>query len=357
MDYSSETRARLAFRLTTDGLLDAVRQGRAVGNEVTFWIDRSAPFWDELFTLHPILEWDVDEWSPDKYVRNIFLPAGRARAVQVVDSEPMWSEASNFLFTTWDRPDIEVLRGDEPGIFSRYFEPDELVQHEVDAERAFESEVALAQARCNALIPKWLDWAAEEGLQTINTTIDSLSNPEEMIFTRNTQLELKLTHQLLTKFRDEGERSLNYDERISWASRLTSMIEKGAQAISHVEDEVTKQSAKRDELAEAREWIEVNGSTRLRKIVDAGLLSASLAVYRTERIELERPGWFVWEPEALRNVINPSEAQVDALQFARRDDAEAKLVWSPTYGRLVLASFLGRQIALTVDEPNSTDDF
>lgn len=97
-------------------------------------------------------------------------------------------------------------------------------------------------------------------------------------------------------------------------------------------------------LAEAEAWIAAHGSARLRKIFDGGFLGVSLAVYRDERLAIERPGWAFNDAEGAP-IRNPSEEALDALAAVREVDPAVRLLWSRDYHRaFLLAEFLGQQI-------------
>ncbi len=83
--------------------------------------------------------------------------------------------------------------------------------------------------------------------------------------------------------------------------------------------------------AEIIAWIRQHGSERLRLALDLGELPRSLAIYRDERLALERPGW-AWLGEArTRERRNASLAELRALADERAADGGAELIqiWEP----------------------------
>lgn len=117
-------------------------------------------------------------------------------------------------------------------------------------------------------------------------------------------------------------------------------------------------------VVEAAIWTREHGSQRLRRIAEAGLLSSSLAVYRDERLALERPGWR-WEssiPGERKDIRNASEEALNLLDVAQEHAPDASLafykvihtmldegfeveevIWS---GPVAEAEFLSRDILL-----------
>ena len=76
---------------------------------------------------------------------------------------------------------------------------------------------------------------------------------------------------------------------------------------------------KAEHTLEAVAWIAQHGSSRLRKIVEAGLLDCSWSVYFDERLAQEWPDW-QWLPAGKgtgADPLNPSEDAVQALLEAR----------------------------------------
>jgi len=82
------------------------------------------------------------------------------------------------------------------------------------------------------------------------------------------------------------------------------------------EIEQKKAEAMRKFLEDATEWITAHGSERLKLIVDEGFLQDSLAVYRDERLEQERPGW-IWDSswyDGNVEYLGPRNPTLDALR-------------------------------------------
>lgn len=165
------------------------------------------------------------------------------------------------------------------------------------------------------------------------------------------------------------ERSLD-DPRL--ADRL---VEAEAEALrrnesdksERVAEKAAEEKAKAEAEAERDKWILAHGSTRLQRILSEELIDGSAGAYRDERLALERPGW-VWERETSGNyddIRNPGEQAFELLDWARRDEPEAKLVYwradhegdedchpcdeCPRYDRCepaCIADYLGREIVI-----------
>lgn len=130
-----------------------------------------------------------------------------------------------------------------------------------------------------------------------------------------------------------------------------------------------KAIAEANKLRERNDWIEKHGSNRLRRAIAEGI--DCNAVYRDERLALERPGW-VWvgdTPGDYGTPRNSTDEDFALLDEARKTDRSAKLVyWTidhecdedcysdedcPRYdwdGPAAVATFLGREIVFGVPE-------
>lgn len=108
------------------------------------------------------------------------------------------------------------------------------------------------------------------------------------------------------------------------------------------------------QVAEAVAWIDAHGSSRLKRIVAAGLLEESGGVYRDELLAFERPGGWAYDTADGRHkdaeIRNPSEEALDLLEEARRTVPEAKLVFRKLAGdrsvAIAVAPYRDGQIVL-----------
>jgi hypothetical protein len=161
-------------------------------------------------------------------------------------------------------------------------------------------------------------------------------------------------------------------ERIAVDDMLMAIIsEQAAKAAKKIADdqaaearrEAEAKAAEETKAAEAREmaaWITAHGSARLRRCHAEGIECA--AIYRSERLKLERPGWRYWahvrgNESDPRNPPADAVAQIDAaralapdakLVFWKADaeeleDGSTEEAWT---GYAMIATFLGHRIVL-----------
>lgn len=99
--------------------------------------------------------------------------------------------------------------------------------------------------------------------------------------------------------------------------------------------------------SERKAWIELHGSPRLRRLIKEHI--EHTAVYRDERLKLERPGWRWRRPdEECGEPRNPPEEAFILLDEARKTVPDAKLVFvkgscRPTPGDEIEARFYAAQ--------------
>jgi hypothetical protein len=108
----------------------------------------------------------------------------------------------------------------------------------------------------------------------------------------------------------------------AWAPIETARIEN--ERLADERDRASEAAAKARAQAAVDErdaWIRANGSRRLRKGLDAGLVDQMRGVYRDERIaHALGVGWIAWkdaEESEIEELLNPDEARLDALAEAQ----------------------------------------
>lgn len=74
---------------------------------------------------------------------------------------------------------------------------------------------------------------------------------------------------------------------------------------------------KGQEMSDAEQWIPAHGSERLALALALGELGQSLAVYRSERLAVERPGWQFRHEERMRDRRNASHSDLRELEAER----------------------------------------
>jgi hypothetical protein len=132
------------------------------------------------------------------------------------------------------------------------------------------------------------------------------------------------------------------------------------QALTQATAAATKPVEQAVELAETAAWIRVHRSARLRRILADGYLADSLAVYRDERLALERPGWRWNAATPGRDAGTPRNPTVEAFELldqALAVDPAAKLrfwvvpdAWA---GCVAVARFLGRPVVYGYQGPET----
>lgn len=75
------------------------------------------------------------------------------------------------------------------------------------------------------------------------------------------------------------------------------------------------------------EWLDAHGSERLRRCVAEGIECE--AIYRDERLALERPGWRYVDPNSIQVARNPPLAAFALLDAARAVESTAVLRYIP----------------------------
>jgi hypothetical protein len=345
MNEGPATYARVRCRLNADGILDAIRQGDAVGNEVVYVVDPDDPEWERIFALCPLTLWQQgDGYQQGAMAIGVELAIGRERSARIVHLEPEFLDFFDDTTLAWRRPEIEIERGTEPAVLSTYLPVEELLLIEEKAEADFRAEVARVEVRLSELEAEWVAWSIDIGREQGTELIQRLSATDRAKFSHKLQVSVESSIRYLTQSIDSAEASAD------WAERLNKTLAAQLKVVEEAESEDRKIRQRNDELSAAGHWVADNGSSRLRKATAAGLLGLSMGAYRDERLSFERPGWSWCEStEGLKTVINPTEPQLDALVEARKLDLNARLVWTQGEGRFVLAPFLGRQISLNVE--------
>jgi len=105
-----------------------------------------------------------------------------------------------------------------------------------------------------------------------------------------------------------------------------------------------------DQEHEVAEWSRHYGSAHLKDLVGQGW--DYYAVYRDERLALDRPGW-VWSDSVPGKRLpprNPPVGAVRLLERARKVDASAQLWYTVESGYIAVADFLDREVALSIGD-------
>ena len=129
-------------------------------------------------------------------------------------------------------------------------------------------------------------------------------------------------------------------------ARLMTSVEPVVRSVEELREHVTHAQDRITQIEEATQWVIRNGSPRLRKALQTGTLPQSLGAYRDERLALERPHWTWWDRQQnpVKSIVNPTEADLDALIEAHVLDPKAELMFMPGVGAVVTSTFLQRPI-------------
>jgi hypothetical protein len=356
MYQESATFARLVYRLSDDGILDAAEKGVRTGSEVHFTVDSSEDpdLWKRTFALNPVPVWEQVEWGEPQVV-GVELPIGRWRTVHFINQEPEdldgWGLPDDVW--VWDEPRIEVTVSEDPVSLSRYLSAEQLIDYEEDRRRVAASVEDVARTGLDRLHDNWHEWSRTTGLDSARRLRERavLISPSNLAYASRSKLGRALKD--LDTVISMVEKADPTDELLDLGiGHFAGVVRENYDRLVELSRESEGGAAKEAELAEALEWVPIHGSARLNKALAAGLLASSMGVYRDERLGAERPGWFWWNAqESLKSVINPREDQLDALLEAREWDEKARLVFSPSRAGIVLmAKYLGREIALDVSK-------
>lgn len=160
--------------------------------------------------------------------------------------------------------------------------------------------------------------------------------------------------------------SANWKEK-SAARKAEELRQREAANARIAEQQAAEDAKKAAIVAKRNKWIEECGSDRLKHCVKEGIECE--AIYRSERLDAERPGWS-WAKDVAGQYDDPRNPPIEAfalLAEARGIDPSAKLVWWEVskdaddidpddeddsdycwQGYAAVAEFLGREIVYGV---------
>lgn len=166
----------------------------------------------------------------------------------------------------------------------------------------------------------------------------------------------------------EAEAERRNAEQAPKIQRARARVEQQEKAAAEQKEKEQEEKRRQEKAAkaqmrqEAEQWIRQHGSARLQMILEEGFLADSWVVYREERLEKERPGWYYIHPLSapftlLGSPRAPSEAALLALCAAREKQPDVQLRYHQLAHRLFLVdTFLGRTILCNVEEDLETAD-
>ncbi len=359
MDNFSAPYARVLVRLSELGLLDAVRQGETSATLDYRYLEPGSREWSKFFELDPQPVYSEASGYGDgpPTVVGAELVIGREILVEIVNRAP--TNVDDFGFDTtppvWTGPELLVSYGgtDTAGVFDRYLPLDELLTIESTRREAALGSDSAESREFAALVAAWREWTTSVGLQSAHDVLDAANSVMNDLPATEADVrsEVEAARDRLQAVVDEITVAVEMTDELR--GQLMSLIPKTWPTIDEGRRVAGASSARKKELAEATAWVADNGSLRLRKALQAGLLHTSLGAYRDERLAKERPGWS-WrrQGEEFKNAINPSEEALDALLKAKTVDQRASLMFRPeSQEPVVVCWFLGRGIYLPVSAP------
>jgi hypothetical protein len=335
MDRPPEQPAiRVDFALSDVARRDALKKGHAARSEESVWLGPGDLAWDRAVDL-------VQAWADDAY--NVievgwYFPT----VVQVGEKRTCLDEEDPFgdLYEVWPPPTL--VRG--PGTrLALSAWPDD-ISAVLDFEESIRKDVANAQEKARReleshALREWEEWATGEFAEFCKTKV----------------AQWRCDKRLARSWRDDALAAFAtaVDDR-DWITAVNA-IENAMVVVGTAMTKSWRDEAKRRELLEAEEWVRAHGSTRLKKAAQLDVLESSLGVYRDERLAAERPGWQWWSDDLeLRDILNPEEWVLDALQAARELEPTASLRYMAERhyrGPVIVSYFLGRGIVLQPEEP------
>jgi len=331
--------ARVVYHLSRTGIRDALKRGLVTDGLVEFLVHPGDDQWSDVFDLGPDLVHDSDD---EDVAVGVSLIVGRDFQLQQPNSSPVDIDSIGLVdpMLVWRRPGLIITLGDAQQQ-DYYFELEEILEIEATFRQARAEEIEKHRTILESTRSRWREWIMSEGLINANRLIHVGESLEDDFLSPRDRDELSDSIQALRSC--IGELNPADDDSLSAFSDTV------ATAYATVEQKDAQIEAAKDrtqELADAKNWVQAYGSSRLRKAVATGLLTQSMGAYRDERLSIEHPLWSWWDPktDSAKSIVNPSEEDLDALMKARGFDERARLIFFSGQGPTVTASYLGRQI-------------
>jgi len=336
--------ARIVCNLSPIGVRDAVRKGKWTGETAVYFLQPNTELWERFFELDPELEYEADDFG-DTVAAGAVLVIGRPIEIIVENSDQDIVEISAFDFVeTWRKPCMEMRLGDASAAmkFDTYLSESELLEEEMRLRTLALTE---SDESFRILTGDWRRWISEFGVKYVEETIDTGQKINVDFVPHRQRKELSNALDSLKTAFDEFRNEANDDSR---RAALMDCFTSTCVSIGQIAEVAEQSESKAKEIAEAGFWIAEYGSSRMKKAVELGLLQKSMGAYRDERLNFERPGW-TWTERGdnLKDVVNPSEADLDALALARQIDPSSQLKFHSGNRTIWIAGrFLNRQVAV-----------
>ena len=350
MSYDNEfvPEAHVFASLSEQGLRDAVRHSVHVSLEdesVHFRLGPDHSAWDPVFDPNPEPKRGSDG------IRLVELALGRPYEAVLFNRAPeRLSCLDSIDYLAWRCPTVRVVPIGVPERLDVCPGLEGLLEMESARIALAQSTVlGLQKERDHLVNMKWRLWIESDGVPMAHNFVAFLQGHVERAHERNSPsfIDLARLRNTLSYAISDAEKegsSLKFDKLMTTDVHLDFSI---------LEQRMHKELALEQEIRGATSWAVSNGSERLKKAVRVGLIANSMGVYRDERLDMERPGWQWWKGNGSPRrhmIVNPSEADLDALIEAQAVDADATLNFWPNNGPIVVSEFLGRFIVKTVIE-------
>jgi hypothetical protein len=334
--------ARIDCYLSQAGIRDAVRKGVLTGELAVHYLEPGSPHWERFFSFQPELVYADDDFGGPTVAVGTVLTIGRPVEVVIDDADRDVIEIAPFDFVeTWRQPHKELKLGETPiKVFDAYLSVSELLDDET---RSRSDALELGERALSEAIGQWRRWIGEHGIRYIDNAITAGENVNPKLVNgiqiETLRVALDSLKSTLTEFYKSPDNDLS-------RSLLMDRFASTAPTIGEIAMAAVQSEIRLNELEEARRWIGENGSSRLRKAVELNLLQKSMGAYRDERLHVERPGWeWIDRSDQMKDVLNPSEEDLDALALAKECDQWSQLRFNPSdRSTWIVGHFLRRRI-------------
>jgi hypothetical protein len=333
--------ANIVFDLSPKGKKDALRRGDTVGDTETYVLEPDDADYQRVF------DFQIATLSSDDRVVGVQLEIGRKRSLNISPSEAEFVDyftPEDVEVSSWPLPTLETTYGDREPL-DEYLTVSELLDYEAVLEENLKEQVLNAVNELAKVRAEWRSWVDGPGLEDARV----LASIGEKALESAVTLQLKNLGTLrseLGKLRESIEAVESVGSSDDDRALLMGLVEPFILIVDDVRERVGRERNRLAQVSEATAWVIASGSSRLRKALQTGTLPQALGAYRDERLALERPGWTWWDREKnpVKPIINPSEADLDALIDARKLDPDANLGYMPDEGLVVTSRFLERPI-------------
>jgi len=344
MSVDSAPFARIECYLSPAGIRDAIRKGMWSSETATHHLDPNGELWDQFFGLEPDIEFGESRFDEEPVAVGAVLIVGRPLEVRFLNESPDVMDIDWEYGEAWQMPKRALVIGDPSNArrFDTYLTASELLKYESTARQTTLSE---SEASFDRLLDSWRTWVGEHGAKDVEWVLSSAQSIDRDFVNTQRASDLDDVVVALTRSFEEYEKAKTEDVI---KAELMQCLVASSEVIAAVAAESKERAGKTREMEDAKLWASEYGSTRLQKAIQLGLLPKAMGVYRDERRHAERPGWS-WMPrnEEFKDIVNPNEADLDALAIARTIDATSQLKYrSNDRSVWITGFFLSRRVMI-----------